>query len=173
MPGKVSARSTSRVRGIFRAPKSKRRRARRPRLRKFYRDARQNRVARISREEKARPLPRSGAARHLSAPLHDGHVHPDPLRGGSAPRATTRSHHHVFRLGHVNRADRATHLYPSTLIALGRLTALSSHYYEYDLEASRSRPVVRVVFHRYHDVVASFNVDRCYASEDRSVQLGP
>src|SRR5216684_6538195 len=129
MPGRISARSTTSARRIFPAPKRERRRAGRSRVRKFHRDARQDRVADISREKETRSLSRSSLARNLSAALHHGDFHGHPVRGGNAPRATTRSHH-VFRLGHVNRADRATHLYRSALIALGRLTALSSHHYE-------------------------------------------
>ena len=52
----------------------------------FHRDARQDRVENISREEEARSPARGFAPRRVSAALHHGHVHAHPLRG-SRPRA--------------------------------------------------------------------------------------
>src|SRR6266403_5782979 len=90
MPGPVPGGSATRVRRIFPTPKSKRGRTRRLSFRKFHRDAGQDRVTHISRKEKTRSLPRSGAARNLYAALHDGHVYADPLRNRRASRADSR-----------------------------------------------------------------------------------
>src|SRR6266404_3978443 len=87
MPGGISTRSTTRLRRIFFLAKRKRRRAGRPRVRKLHRDARQNRVTRISREEKTGSPTRSAAARHLSTALYNGHVHAHPVLRSSKTRA--------------------------------------------------------------------------------------
>src|SRR5213595_3475216 len=91
MPGRVPGRSTTRLRRIFPASKSKRRRPRRSRLGKFYRDARQDRFTRVPREKETRSLSRSRAPWSLSSALHDGHLHAHPIRASRASRTTARS----------------------------------------------------------------------------------
>src|ERR1700738_1784301 len=92
MPGPIPARSTSRLRRIFHEAKRERRRTGRPRRRKFYRDARQDRVKNISRKKETRSPARRFASRYLSPALHHGHVHAHPLRRSRAPRAAPGLH---------------------------------------------------------------------------------
>ena len=73
---------------------------------KFHRDARQNGFENISREEETRSPARSSAARHLSAALHDGDVHPDSVCGIGATGAPSGSY--CLRGLGVPRGDRRT-----------------------------------------------------------------
>src|SRR5207248_1035559 len=76
---RIPRRSTTRLRGIFRAAKKKRRCPRRSSGAEFHRDARQNRVANISGKKEARSPPRRFVARYLFAALHHGYVYAHPL----------------------------------------------------------------------------------------------
>src|SRR5207249_962595 len=74
---------------ILREAEGECRRARRSRRGELHRDARQNRIENISREKETRPCARSRTTRHLSAPLHDGHIHAHSLRQSRTTRPPT------------------------------------------------------------------------------------
>src|SRR5207302_6584900 len=86
MLGQIPRRPTTRLRGIFRAGKKKRRCPRQSRGAEFHRDARQNRVEGISGKKEARSPARRLATGHLSSSLRDGYFLADAVRGGSETR---------------------------------------------------------------------------------------
>src|SRR5207253_1934648 len=86
MPGRIPRRSTTRLRGIFRAAKRKCRRPGPSCGAEFRRDARQNRVEGFSGKKEARPSARRLATGHLCPSLRDGYFLADAVRGGSETR---------------------------------------------------------------------------------------
>src|ERR1043166_5495957 len=131
MPGKISARSTTRVRRIFPAPESERRRAGRTRFGKFHRDAEQDRLKNVPCKKETGSFSGSSVAGDLPAALRHGHVHANSLRKSERSR-TNSELNCLYRARIDNSASR--------LSGVPAGQALNSSSRDLNTQATKSRP---------------------------------